>query len=87
MDIFDWEELTAEMLNVSDEQRESEDYLPAKFYQRFNIDFEDAYNLAQELIKHTMPLEAGLSGKSYHAFVSREAPIMLMKIEASKKGV
>ena len=85
MDIFDWEELTAEMLNVTDEQREDDDYLPYRFYEEFNIEIDEGYMLAQELIKHTVPLEAGLSGKSYHAFVSRKAPVMLMKIEAAKK--
>ena len=83
MDIFDWEELTAEMLNVTDEQREDDDYLPQKFYDEFSIEFDLAFELARKLIAHTVPVEAGLSKKKYHAFVSRKQPVMLMKIEAA----
>ena len=83
MDIFDWEELTAEMLNVTDEQREDDDFLPMKFYEKFGIEFDEGFSLARELIIHTTPVEAGLSGKKYCAFVSRKAPVMLMKIECN----
>ena len=81
MDIFDFEELTAEMLNVTDEQREDDSFLPDKFYQMFNIEFEDAYEFTKRLLPHTVPVESGLSGKSFYAFVSKDAPVMLMKME------
>jgi hypothetical protein len=84
MDIFDFEELTAEILSVTDEQREDDDYLPEKFYDRFGIEFDAAYNFTAALLKHTVPVEAGLSKKMFHAFVSRKAPVMLMKIEAAE---
>lgn len=83
MDFFDWEELAAEMLKVTDEQREDDDFLPQKFYDKFGIEFDTAFELAQQLILHTVPIEAGLSKKKYHAFVSRTAPFMLMKTEAA----
>ena len=83
MDIFDWEELTAEMLNVTDEQMEDDDYLAQKFYTEFGIEFDAAFSLARKLILHTTPITAGLSGKNYHAFVSRTKPVMLMKIEVA----
>ena len=86
MDIFDWEELTAEMLNETDEEREDDDYLPQKFYDKFGIEFEAGFELAQELLLHTVPIETGLSKKYYHAFVSRVSPFMLMKIEAGEQG-
>lgn len=82
MDIFDWEELTAEMLNVTDEQREDDDYLQQVFYDKFGIEFDIAFELAQKLILHTVPVEAGLTKNKYHAFVSRIAPVMLMKTKA-----
>ena len=85
MDIFDWEELTAEILNVTDEDREDDDYLPQKFYDKFGIEFDTGFELAQELILHTVPIVAGLSEGHYHAFVSRKAPVMLMKVE--KKAI
>lgn len=87
MDIFDWEELVAEMLGVTDEQREDDYFLPEAFYTEFDIEFEDAFVLAQELIKHTSPVQAGLSGRNYHAFISRADPVMLMKLEVAKKEV
>ena len=82
MDIFDFEELAAEMLNVTDEQRVDDDHLPQKFYDKFSIEFELGYELALALIEHTIPVKAGLSEKKYHAFVSKTAPVMLMKTEA-----
>ena len=85
MDIFDFEELTAEMLNVTDEQREDDDYLQQKFYDEFMIEFDLAYELTKALIGHTIPVKAGLSHKMWHAFVSKKAPIMLMKIEAKQE--
>ncbi len=83
MDIFDFEELTADMMNVSDEQREDDDYLPGLFYDKFGIEFDRAYDLAKYLIMHTVPVEAGLSKKHYHAFVSKNNPVMLMKVEVT----
>lgn len=83
MDIFDWEELTAEMLNVTDDEREDDDFLPTKFYEKFGIEFDPAFELAQHLLMHTIPVEAGLSKNKYHAFVSRKAPVMLIKAEAN----
>ena len=82
MDIFDFEELMAEVLSVSDEQREDDDFLPNKFYEKFDIDFELGFALAQKLLMHTMPVEARISKKHFHAFISRKSPAMLMKIEA-----
>lgn len=82
MDIFDWEELAAEMLGVTDEQRENEDHLPTVFEQRYGINFDNAYDMVTDLIHHTPIVEAGLTKKQYHAFVSKDAPVMLMKIEA-----
>ena len=83
MDSFDFEELVAEILGISDDQRENDDYLPDKFFDKFEIDLDQGFNLAGHLIMHTIPVEAGISGKSYHAFVSRENPFMLMKVETT----
>ena len=85
MDIFDFEELTAEMLDVTDEQRENDDYLPQKFYDKFGVEFDLAYDFAKELLGHTVPIKAGLSHNMWHAFVSKKQPVMLMKMQAEKK--
>ena len=52
------------------------------FYDVFGIVLEQAYDFAKRLLLHTPKVQAGLSGKSYHAFISKTQPIMLMKIEA-----
>ena len=82
MDIFDFEELMAEALNVSDEQREDDDFLPNKFYEKFGIEFVLAFELMKTMILYTPQVEAGLSKKHFHAFISRKSPVMLMKVEA-----
>ena len=83
MDSFDFEELVADMLGITDDQRdEDDDLLEREFYDRFDMEMEQAYKLARHLIMHTPTVEAGLSGKRYHAFVSRSGPFMLMKCEA-----
>ena len=87
MDRFDFEELVAEMLGISDEQREDDDYLERVLYEKFEISMEAGFELAKALLPHTVPVEAGISGTVYHAFVSRKEPVMLMKMEAARKGV
>lgn len=82
MNIFDWEELVAEMLDVTDEQREDDDFLPNKFFDEFEIDFELAFHLASRLLLHTPTVKGALSGRLQHAFVSRKSPHILMKVEA-----
>ena len=84
MDMFDFEELLADMFGVTDDQREDDDLLEAKLYEEFELDMESAFGFAQKLLQHVPPIEAGLSGKSYHAFIGKSEPIMLMKIEARK---
>ena len=79
---FDFEELIADMFGITDEQRENDDTIPDKLYEEFDIDFDSAFKFAQHLLEHVAPVEAGLSKKKYHAFVSKSEPVMLMKIEA-----
>lgn len=85
MDVFDFEELTAEMLSVTDEQREDDDFLPSSLYDKYGIEFEAAYDFAKDLLEHTVPIRAGLSEKMFHAFVSKKQPVMLMKLEAKEQ--
>jgi len=82
--MFDFEELMAEILGVTDEQREDDDFLLDEFYKKFDIEFEAAYDLAKALLPYTPTVQAGLSKKYFHAFVSRKSPCMLMKIETKE---
>jgi hypothetical protein len=82
MSEFDFEELVADMLGITDEQRENDGFLEDAFYLEFEIELEQGYELAKALIMHTPKVQAGLSGKTYHAFVSKSQPVMLMKVEA-----
>ncbi|MDF1678925.1 MAG: hypothetical protein P1U32_09570 [Legionellaceae bacterium] len=84
MDMFDFEELIAEMLNISNEQREDDSVLEQTFYENFDMDMEQGFEFARKLLEHTPQVTAGLSGTKYHAFVSKKSPVMLMKIEAAK---
>lgn len=86
MDIFDFEELIADMLNITDEQREDEGYLQDMFFDKFEIDFDLAYELAKKLLLHVPPIESGLRKKYYHAFISKTEPVILMKTEVNKAG-
>ena len=83
MDEFDFEELIADMLGVSDEHMEDSGFIDNLFYENFDMSTEQGYKLAKALLLHTPKVQAGLSGKTYHAFVSKTKPIMLMKIEAA----
>lgn len=85
MDEFDFEELIADMFNISDEERENESFIENKLYEEFGIEFENAYKFTRKLLAHTPQVKAGLSGKTYHAFVSKKHPVMLMKIEAKSE--
>ncbi len=82
MDDFDFEELVADMLGISDKEREDDALIEQKFYDAFDMDMEHGFLLTKKLIEHTPKVKAGLSGKTYHAFVSKSEPVMLMKIEA-----
>jgi hypothetical protein len=81
MNIFNFEELIADMLTVTDEQREDDDYLPSLFYDKFGIEFDRGYDFAKYLLMHTVPVEAGIDKKHYHVFVSKDKPFMIMEAE------
>ena len=87
MDEFDFEELIADMLGVTDEQREDDDFINNAFYDEFGTDPEQAFEFARKLLPHTPKVNAGLSGKAYHAFVDKTGSVMLMKIEAESDPV
>ena len=78
---FDFEELMADMLGISDEQREDPEAVPDAIFARFGIHTEEAFNLTLALLQRTPKVKAGLSGKLYHAFVNKDGNVMLMKIE------
>jgi len=84
MNNFDFEELIADMFGITDDQLlcEDDDFISSKLYEEFDIDFDNAFKFARRLLEHVVPIEAGLSCKKYHAFVSKNRPIMLMKLEA-----
>ena len=82
MDEFSFEELIADMLDITDEQREDGDVIFDKFYERFGFDIEQGFNFAKALLPHTPKVQAGLSGKVFHAFVSKSTPAMLMRLES-----
>ena len=85
MDVFDFEELLADMFDITDEQRdENPDLIEERFCEEFDTSLESGFKLATALLKHTPPVQAGLSEKQYHAFVSKSQPVMLMKAEVNE---
>lgn len=79
----DFIDLLADMFGVRDEHRDSdESYIEDILYEKFDMDLEQAYNFANALLEHTPKVEAGFSGKTYHAFVAKSGPVLLMKKEA-----
>ena len=86
MDMFDFEELLADMFDITDGQRDDNDQVVEDtLYSKYEMGMEEAFGFSKALLLHVPPVEAGLSGKSYHAFVSKSGPFMLMKTEASLK--
>ena len=81
LDIFDFEELVADMLDITDEQREEYGYLEDKFYQKFELDFDSTYNFMCYLMPHTPVVVAGLSKGKYHALLNKKQEFMLMKLK------
>jgi len=79
----DYEDLIADMLDINNEDCKDRQLLFNTFYKKYNIDMDTAYHLVCDLLKHTPQVQAGLSKKNYHAFVSKSAPVMLMKTEAT----
>ena len=77
--IFDFEELMADMLNISDATREDDNAVIDAFETQFDLDYHEAHLFAKALLDHVVPIEAGFSGNTYHAFISKKRPVMLMK--------
>lgn len=87
MGVFDFEELVADMLGITDDQRdEDDDLLEREFCDKFDMDLEHGYKLARHLLPHTPIVEAGLTGERYHAFVSKTGPFILMKCGAKQNA-
>jgi len=82
MEIFDFEELIADMLDISDEQREDDDFLEQAFYEKFDIELEQGFKFAMKLLERTPTIDGVLSGDSYHAFMSKGLSVTLMRIKA-----
>lgn len=81
--MFEFEELIADMLDISDEERnKDESIVEERFVEKFGIDFCDAKQFADALLRHTAPVKAGLSGEMFHAFVGKTQPVMLMRCKA-----
>ena len=77
---FEFEELLADMLDISDADRDADDsIIETKLFEKFGIDFDNAFAFTSELLNHTPTVIAGLSGTKYRAFVAKDKSLMLMK--------
>jgi len=80
--MFEFEELIADMLGITDAQREDDTFVQEKFFEKFEIDMELASYFAERLLEHTPTIQTSISGDMYHAFVNKEANCMLMRMKA-----
>lgn len=82
--MIDFEYLAQEILGLTNEEMEDRQIIEQAFYEKFDITLAQGFTFAQALLPHTPTVEATITGTTYHAFVSRKNPVMLMKIEVSK---
>ena len=76
---FEFQELMADILGISDEDREEGDFIIAEtFESKYGMDFEDGFAFAQELLQRTVPIKAALGGQ-FHAFMNKKGDTMLMR--------
>jgi len=83
MEEFDFEELIADMLGITDEQRNDGDCIREIFYDKFELDYYNAYYFVKSLLPHAPVVQAGVNKELFHAFVAKDEPVMLMKMKAS----
>lgn len=86
MDMFDFEELVADMLSITDDQREDDCYLEDRFYEKFDIDLERAYEFVRHLMPHIPIIKTGLTKTNVHAFLDKDQRFIIMKIEAKDQS-
>lgn len=84
MDTFSFEELIADMLDITDQQREDDFFIEQAFWNEFGIDLSAGFKLAKRLLMHTPTVKVRLSGNIYHAFVSKTHPVILAKVRANE---
>lgn len=80
----DVQELACAILNLNyddlvNEGRENE--IEKALYEKYEIDMEQFYKIVGALLPFTPIVQAGLSGKKYHAFVNEKESLMIVKLE------
>ena len=82
-DIFDFEELMSDVLGITDEQRDDDDFIRDAFAEKFGFEFEQGYELVLHLINKTPVWESALTKKQCQGFVDPKKGIVLMKQDFS----
>jgi|TARA_S200002703_G_scaffold160084_1_gene176779 hypothetical protein len=78
--LFDFEELIADMLGISDDDRnDDESIVEERFFDKFNIEFVDGYEFACQLMKRTPAVSSVLSGELVQGFANKNGDVLLMK--------
>jgi len=75
--MFEFEELLAKILNVSDDDWDS---IPDIFYEKYEMDMDSAYELVKDLLPYCMIAESPLTKKIYQGFA--KDGLWLMKEQA-----
>ena len=84
MNYFDVQELACVVLDLDydtlvDEGRESE--IDEALYEKFEISMDQFYDIVKALLPLTQPVQGGLSGTLYNAFVKHDENRMIVKQE------
>lgn len=84
MKYYEIEEIACAVLNLDyddlcNEGREGE--IEDRLFEKFEVSFEQFGDIVNALLPLTPVVEAGFSGKLYHAFVNKKAGIMIVKRE------
>ena len=64
-----------------------EDKIDKALYEKFNISFEQFYDIVGALLPFTPAVKAALSGGMFHAFVNEKEGLMLVKEPVKKAGL
>lgn len=77
LDEFEFEELVADMLDISDQDREDDSYVDNAFFDKYEMDFHCAMLFVSDLMRHIPPI-----GKTQvHALVDKHHKFILIKRE------
>lgn len=78
MDMFEFEELLAAIMGISDDEW---DDIPEQFYDKYEIDFDSAYELVKAMLPFCTVGKSPLTGKVYQGFAKDGVFLVKREVE------